>query len=111
MFRPGAEGPRCHGPVALHIASDLEVVAGQTRDTVDLDNAACGRVGHRGLHVADRQAAHEPKAMSNVSNALVLVTAVPNRRETNLSSVPRSFGRATVTGAVVVLTVVEQNPF
>lgn len=49
-------------------------------------------------------------AITNVSNAFVLVTPVPNSRETNASWVPRNFGRATVTGPVVVLTVVGQTP-
>jgi hypothetical protein len=43
--------------------------------------------------------------MTSDSNALVLVTCAPNSREANASVVPRSFGRATVTGPAVVLTV------
>ena len=49
-------------------------------------------------------------AITSVSNAFVLVTPVPNSRETNFSSVPRSFGRATLTGPAVVFTVVSQKP-
>jgi hypothetical protein len=41
---------------------------------------------------------------------LVLDTPVPNNRETNFSSVPRSFGRSTVTGPAVVFTVLGQYP-
>ena len=45
---------------------------------------------------------------TNASNALDLVMRVPNSREVNNSVVPRSLGRATVTGPAVVLTVVGQ---
>src|SRR5262249_6891901 len=86
-------------------------MAWQTRDTVDLDSAACGPSAS--ASVASTSRTDRPRtnpAITNVSNALVLDTAVPKSRETNLSSVPRSFGRATVTGPVVVLTVVAQNP-
>jgi hypothetical protein len=86
-------------------------IAWQTRDTVDLDNLACGPSAS--ARVASTSRTDRPRtnpAITNVSNALVLVTAVPNSRDTNLSWVPRSFGRATVTGPVVVLTVVGQKP-
>jgi len=49
--------------------------------------------------------------MTSDSNALVLLTPAPNSREANLSVVPRSLGRWTVTGPAVVLIVVGQNPF
>ena len=49
-------------------------------------------------------------AITSDSNALVLVTPVPNSREAKRSLVPRSFGRCTVTGPVVVLIVVGQEP-
>jgi hypothetical protein len=44
--------------------------------------------------------------MTNDSSALVLVTPSPNSREQNRSSVPRSFGRCTMTGPMVVLIAV-----
>ncbi len=44
-------------------------------------------------------------AITSDSSALVLVTCLPNRRDANGSAVPRSFGRASVTGPAVVLTV------
>jgi hypothetical protein len=45
-------------------------------------------------------------AMTRLSNAWVLVTPVPNSCEANASVVLRSFGRARVTGPLVVLIVV-----
>jgi hypothetical protein len=39
-----------------------------------------------------------------------LVTVVPNSLEANASAVPRSFGRAIVTGPAVVLTVTGLYP-
>ena len=44
-------------------------------------------------------------AITSDSSALDLVTVVPNSFDANASVVPRSFGRATVTGPAVVLTV------
>ena len=46
--------------------------------------------------------------MTRLSSAWVLVTPVPNSRDANTSVVPRSFGRAKVTGPAVVLIVVSQ---
>jgi hypothetical protein len=43
--------------------------------------------------------------MTNDSSALVRVTPAPNSREQNASSVPRSFGRCSSTGPIVVFTV------
>jgi len=43
--------------------------------------------------------------MANDSSALVRVTPAPNSREQNASSVPRSFGRCSSTGPIVVFTV------
>lgn len=45
--------------------------------------------------------------MTRLSSALVLVTPLPNRRDTNASSVPLSLGRDSSTGPAVVLTVTE----
>jgi hypothetical protein len=64
-------------------------------------------VGEGGLHVAHRQAAHNP-AITNDANALVLVTPAPKSRDAKRSVVPRSFGRSMVTGPAVVLIVVGQ---
>ena len=47
-------------------------------------------------------------AITSDSNALDLVTPLPNSCEANRSVVPRSFGRATVTGPAVVLIVDSQ---
>src|SRR3954454_18581003 len=86
-------------------------MAWHTRDTVDLDSAACGpNASARAASTSRTDRPRTNPAMTRVSNALVLVTAVPNSRETNVSSVPRSFGRATVTGPAVVFTVVGQYP-
>ena len=49
-------------------------------------------------------------AITSDSSALLLVTVVPNSLEANASVVPRSFGRATVTGPAVVLTVARLYP-
>jgi hypothetical protein len=46
--------------------------------------------------------------MTRLSSALVLVTPAPNNREAKASVVPRSLGRATVTGPAVVLIVLGQ---
>jgi len=45
------------------------------------------------------------EAITSDSNALVLVTFLPNSREANAAVVPRSLGRSKVTGPAVVLTV------
>ena len=47
-------------------------------------------------------------AITSDSSAFDLVTVVPNSFDANASVVPRSFGRATVTGPAVVLTVAGQ---
>ena len=50
-------------------------------------------------------------AITNDSNAFDFVTPLPNNCEANASVVPRSLGRATVTGPAVVLIVDSQKPF
>ena len=50
------------------------------------------------------------EAITSDSSALVLVTCAPNRRDANASVVPRSLGRAKVTGPAVVLTVTSRYP-
>ena len=49
-------------------------------------------------------------AITSDSNALDSVTSLPNSRLANAWVVPRNFGRATVIGPAVVLTVVSQKP-
>ena len=49
-------------------------------------------------------------AMTRDSRALVLVTWLPNTREANASVVPRSLGRASLTGPAVVLTATSRQP-
>jgi hypothetical protein len=86
--------------------SNSVLMAWQTRETVDLDSAAS--VPNASARVASTSRTDRPRtnpAMTSDSNALVLVTCAPNSREANASVVPRSFGRATVTGPAVVLTV------
>ena len=50
------------------------------------------------------------EAITSDSNALVLVTFLPNSREANAAVVPRSLGRSKVTGPAVVLTVTVAVP-
>jgi hypothetical protein len=63
-------------------------------DTVDLTIAAlvAERLSQGGLHLPERQAPDE-RAITRDSNALVLVTWLPNRREAKASLAPRSLGR------------------
>ncbi|PZS30416.1 MAG: hypothetical protein DLM61_10875 [Pseudonocardiales bacterium] len=49
-------------------------------------------------------------AITNDSNAFDFVTVLPNNCEANASVVPRSFGRAIVTGPAVVLIVASWKP-
>ncbi len=49
-------------------------------------------------------------AITSDSSAFDLVTVVPNSLDANASVVPRSFGRAMVTGPAVVLTVAGLYP-
>jgi hypothetical protein len=49
-------------------------------------------------------------AITSDSSAFDLVTVVPNSFDANTPVVPRSFGRATVTGPAVVLTVAGLYP-
>src|SRR6266511_214485 len=86
-------------------------MAWQTRETVDLDSAACGpSASARQASTSRTDRPRTNPAITNVSNALVLDTPVPNSREQNASSVPRTLGRCSVTGPAVVFTVVGQNP-
>ena len=74
--------------------------------TVDLEIAAWSPSAS--ARVASTSRTDRPRtkeAITSDSSALVLVTCAPNRREANASVVPRSFGRASVTGPAVVFTV------
>jgi hypothetical protein len=76
-----------------------------------LDNAACGpNASARAASTSRTERPRTNPAITNVSNALVLDTPVPNSRDTNFSSVPRSFGRCRVTGPAVLFTVLGQYP-
>jgi hypothetical protein len=82
------------------------LICWQTDETVDLEIAAWSPSAS--ARVASTSRTDRPRmkeAITRDSRALVLVTWLPNRREANASVVPRSFGRASVTGPAVVLTV------
>lgn len=86
-------------------------MSSQMRDTVDFDTAAASPSAS--TRVASTSRTDNPRtnpAITNASNALVLVTPLPNSWEANRSVVPRIFGRASVTGPAVVFTVVGQYP-
>jgi hypothetical protein len=76
-----------------------------------LDSAACGpNASARQASTSRTDRPRTNPAITNVSNAFVLDTPVPNNREQNASSVPRSFGRSRLTAPAVLFTVVGQNP-
>jgi hypothetical protein len=87
-------------------------IAWQIRDTVDFDKAASApRASARVFSTSWTDRPRTNPAItsdSSDSSAFDLVMLVPNSREANASVVPRSFGRATVTGPAVVLTVAGQ---
>src|SRR5215469_14482663 len=86
-------------------------MAWQIADTVDLETAAWSPSAS--ASVASTSRTDRPRtneAITSDSSALVLVTWAPNRREANFSVVPRSFGRARVTGPAVVLTLTSRYP-
>ena len=86
-------------------ASYSSLMAWHTVETVDLEMAAWSPSAS--AKVASTSRTDRPRmkeAITRDSSALVLVTCAPNRREANASVVPRSFGRASVTGPAVVLT-------
>jgi len=86
-------------------------ISSHTRDTVDFDTAAASPSAS--VNVASTSRTDSPRtnpAITNASSALVLVTPLPNSCEANRSVVPRTFGRASVTGPAVVFTVVGQYP-
>src|SRR4029077_21123050 len=83
------------------------LISPQIRDTVDFDTAACSP--RASVSAASTSRVDSPRtnpAITSDSSALVLVTCLPNSCEANSSVVPRSLGRASVTGPAVVLTVV-----
>ena len=84
-------------------------IAWQTRDTVDFDSAASApSASARVFSTSRTDRPRTNPAITNDSNAFDLVTALPNSCEANASVVPRSLGRATVTGPAVVLIVDSQ---
>jgi hypothetical protein len=77
------------------------------RETVDFEIVACSPSAS--ARAASTSRVDNPRtnpAMTRLSSAFVLVTPAPSSREANFSVVPRIFGRARVTGPVVVLMVV-----
>jgi hypothetical protein len=77
-----------------------------TRETVDFDSAASAPSASARVFCTSRtDSPRTNPAITSVSNAFDLVTPLPNNCEANASVVPRSLGRATVTGPAVVLTV------
>ena len=81
------------------------------RLTVDFDSAASAP--RASARVASTSRTDRPRtnpAITSDSSALLLVTVEPNSLEANTSVVPRSFGRAMVTGPAVVLTVAGLYP-
>ena len=90
------------GAPRLELGLDLP----QIRDTVDFDTAACSPSASTSAASTSRvDSPRTNPAITSDSSALVLVTCVPNSCEANRSVVPRSLGRASVTGPAVVLTV------
>jgi len=84
-------------------------MAWQTRETVDLDNAASApRASARVFSTSRTDRPRTNPAITSDSSAFDFVTLLPNRLDANASVVPRSFGRATVIGPAVVLTVAGQ---
>ena len=87
-------------------ASYSPLICWQTDDTVDLEIAAWSpRASARVASMSRTDRPRTKAAITRDSSAFVLVTWLPNRRDANASVVPRSFGRASVTGPAVVLTV------
>ena len=83
----------------------------QTDDTVDLEIAAWSPSASASAASTSRtDSPRTNEAITSVSSALVLVTWLPDRRDANASVVPRSLGRARVTGPAVVLTVTSRYP-
>jgi len=83
----------------------------QTDDTVDLEMAAWSpSASARAASTSRTDRPRTNEAITSVSSAFVLVTCDPDSRDANASVVPRSFGRARVTGPAVVLTVTSRYP-
>jgi hypothetical protein len=75
------------------------LISAQIRDTVDFDTAADSPSASTSAASTSRvDSPRTNPAITSDSSALVLVTPVPNSREANRSVLPRSFGRASVTG-------------
>src|SRR4029453_4332054 len=81
-------------------------IASHTRLTGERDTAASGPSASARLASTSR--VDRPRtypAMTSASSAWVRVTCLPSSREANAASAPRSLGRSSVTGPVVVLSV------
>jgi hypothetical protein len=81
-------------------------MASQMRLTVDFDSAASGPSAS--ARAASTSRVDRPRtnpAMTSASSALLRDTSLPSSRETNGSVVARTFGRSSVTGPAVLLTV------
>jgi hypothetical protein len=86
-------------------------IAWQIRETADFDRAApAPSASARVLSTSRTDRPRTNPAITSDSRAFDLVTDLPNSADANRSVVPRSFGRATVTGPAVVLTVAAQYP-
>jgi hypothetical protein len=82
------------------------LICWQIRLTVERDSAACGPSAS--ANVASTSRVDRPRtnpAITNASSALVRVTWAPSNCDANRSWVPRGFGRSSVSGPLVVLTV------
>jgi hypothetical protein len=83
----------------------------QIADTVDLETAAWSpSASARAAPASRTDRPRTNEAITSVSSAFVFVTCDPNSRDANASVVPRSFGRDSITGPAVVLTVTSRYP-
>jgi hypothetical protein len=75
------------------------------RLTVDFDSAASApSTSARAASMSRSDRPRTQPEMTSDSSALVRVTPAPNSREQNASSVPRSLGRCSSIGPIVVFT-------
>src|SRR6201993_1997018 len=92
-------------------AAYSSLICWHTDDTVDLEIAAWSpSASARAASTSRTDRPRTNEAITSDSRALVLVTWLPNSRDANASVVPRSFGRDSVTGPAVVLTVTSRYP-
>jgi hypothetical protein len=104
-----AQGDAVQPPPGLCLVLAGDLTADGRHGRLDDRGLVAERLSQGGLHVPERQAPDE-RAITRDSNALVLVTWLPNRREAKASLAPRSLGRASSTGPAVVLTVTSRYP-